>query len=293
MNKEIRGIIPPLLTPFTPAGEVYEKGLRNLVEFLIPHIDGLYPCGTYGSGPLMSVEQRKKVAEIVVDQVKGRIPVIIHVGAADTKSTIELAQHAEKIGADAVGSIPPYYYSYTDEELLNHYRKLLESVKIPVYLYNNPKVSGNPVSPELLGKIAELGLAGVKDSSFDLINFYFYRIAVDKSDFNFIIGTEALYLPAAEAGACAVISGLANVFPEVMHELYSSIKGKEFEKAVNLQIRVMQIREVIKMGPTIPICHSILKMRGVDAGVPKLPFLPISADLEERIRRKLLKFDLI
>lgn len=294
MNKEIKGIIPPLLTPFTREGEVYEKGLRELLEFLLPHINGLYPCGTYGSGPLMSIEQRKKVAEIIVDQVKDRIPVIIHVGSADTQSTIDLAKHAEKTGADAVGCIPPYYYKYSEEELLNHYRELLNSVKIPVYLYNNPKLSGNPISPKLLSRIAEFGLAGVKDSAFDLINFCFYRMAVSKPDFNFIIGTEAIYLPAAQVGAIATISGLANVFPEVMQELYESIKKKEFEKAAKLQMRVLQIRQVIKKaGATVPICYSILKMRGVDAGMPKLPFLPISTDLEEKVREELSKFGLI
>jgi len=293
MSKEIKGIIPPLLTPFTPKGEVYEKGLRDLLEFLLPHINGLYPCGTYGSGPLMSLEQRKKVAEIIVDQVKGRIPVIIHIGTADTHSTIELAKHAEKIGADAVGCIPPYYYKYGEEELFNHYRELINSVKIPVYLYNNPKLSGNPISPELLNRIADIGLAGVKDSVFDLLNFCFYRIAVSKPDFNFIIGTEAIYLSAAQVGAVAVISGLANVFPEVMQELYETIEKKDFEKATKLQMRVLQIRQVIKMGPTVPICHSILKMRGVDVGVPKLPSLPVSADLEKKVREELSKLGLI
>jgi len=293
MKKQIKGIIPPLLTPFTPEGRVYEKGLRELLEFLIPHIDGLFPCGTYGSGPLMSLEQRKKVAEIVVDQVNGRIPVIIHVGAADTRSTIELAKHAENIGADAVGSIPPYYYSYGQDELFNHYRELLDSVQIPVYLYNNPKVSGNRISPELLARIAELGLAGVKDSSFDLINFYLYRIAVKRANFKFIVGTEAIFLPAAEAGACATISGLANVFPEVMQQLYQAIEQKEIEKAIQLQLRVLEIRKVIKMGPTVPICHSILRIRGVDAGVPKLPFLSISEELEKKVREELSQLGLI
>lgn len=293
MNKEIKGVISPLLTPFTPEGEVYEKGLRELIEFLISHIDGLFPCGTYGSGPLMRLEQRKKVAEVVVDQVKGRIPVILHVGCADTQSAIDLAKHAEKIGADAVASVPPYYYQYGEDEILNHYRQLLNAVKVPVYLYNNPHASGNPVSPNLLAKTAELGLAGVKDSAFDLINFYFYRMSVKKPDFNFIVGTEAIYLPAAQAGATGAVCGLANVFPEVLAKLRDSIEKKDFDNAAKLQVRVLRIRQVIKMGPTIPICHSILKMRGVDAGVPKLPFLPVPDELQQKIRVALAELNLI
>jgi len=294
MNKEIKGIIPPLLTPFTPEGEVYEKGLRRLVDFLILHrVDGLFLCGTYGSGPLMTIEQRKRVAEIVIDQVKDRIPVIVHVGSADTKSTLDLASHAEEIGADAVASVPPYYYSHSEDVLLNHYRRLINSVKIPTYLYNNPKTSGNPVSPELLAKIAELGLSGVKDSSFDLLNFYFYVMAVKRPGFKFIVGTEALYLPATQAGAVGAVCGLANVFPEVLVDLRTSIEKRDFDNATKLQAKTLRIRKVMKMGPTIPICHSILKMRGVDAGVPKLPFLPISGAFEYKIREELAKLNLI
>ena len=99
---EFKGIYPPMMTAFTEDGEIYEKGTRNIVDFIVPHVQGLYPCGTYGSGPMMSPEERKKVAEIVLDQVNGRVPVILHVGTADTKTTIELAQHAQSIGAGAL-----------------------------------------------------------------------------------------------------------------------------------------------------------------------------------------------
>jgi dihydrodipicolinate synthase/N-acetylneuraminate lyase len=95
--KDFKGIIPPIMTAFTRDGEVYEKGTREIIEFLVPHVQGLYPCGSYGSGPMMLIEERKKVAEIMVDQVRGRAAIIVHVGTADTRTTVELARHAEAI----------------------------------------------------------------------------------------------------------------------------------------------------------------------------------------------------
>jgi len=161
---DFKGIIPPIMTAFTKEGNIYEKGMREIVDFIVPHVQGLYPCGTYGSGPMMSPEERKKVAEIIINQVRGRIPVIVHVGTADTKNTIELARHAEAIGAQGVGAITPYYNSYNEDAIFVHFQQLINAVNIPVFLYNNPKTSGNSVSVDLLLRLAREGLAGVKDS---------------------------------------------------------------------------------------------------------------------------------
>jgi 4-hydroxy-tetrahydrodipicolinate synthase len=103
MAREVKGIIPPLTTPFAESGEVYKEGLRRLVEFQVESgVHSLFICGTYGSGLVMSVQERKTVHEVVVDQVGGRITVIAHVGTASTARSVELAQHAERVGADYV-----------------------------------------------------------------------------------------------------------------------------------------------------------------------------------------------
>ena len=147
--KDFKGVIPPIMTAFTKEGAVYEEGTRAIVDFIVPHVQGLYPCGTYGSGPMMSLEERKRAAEIIIDQVNGRIPVIVHVGTADTRTTIELARHAQSIGAEAVGAIVPYYNKFDENTIFTHFQMLIQSVKIPVFLYDNPTCSGNKISTNL------------------------------------------------------------------------------------------------------------------------------------------------
>jgi 4-hydroxy-tetrahydrodipicolinate synthase len=292
MNKQFKGIIPPVITCFGKDGKFDETAQREVVRFQAKYIDGFYPCGTYGSGPLMTTEERKRVAEVVIEE-KGSCKVIVHVGAVNTAQTIELAKHAQTAGADAVGAIPPYYYRYTSDQLLDHYRALLEAVDIPVFLYNNPGLSGNPISPDMLAQLAGEGLAGVKDSAFDLVNFYLYMLKVKQPNFTFIIGTEAIAAPALDAGASGVISGLANVFPELMASFYQTWKAGDHKKTGEAQVQVVKARAILKYGPTLTMTYAVLKMRGINAGHPRRPYQDIPVDLYERVEREFREMGLL
>ncbi len=289
---EFTGIIPPVITGFDGQGRFDPGRQRDIMGFLNPHVHGFYPCGTYGSGPLMGTEDRKRVAEAVIRD-KGKAYVIVHVGAASTAETLDLARHAESAGADAVGAIPPYYFKYPQSELLEHYRALIRAVKIPVFLYNNPDLSGNPISPEMLKTLAEEGLAGVKDSAFDLVNFYLYLIKVKKPGFQFIVGTEAIAQGALDAGACGVIAGLANVFPEMLTDFYETWKKGDAKATAEKQLRIVQARAVMKYGPTLTMTYAVLRMRGIDPGFPKAPHREISRELYDRARGELREMGLV
>ena len=180
MEKRIAGIIPPLLTAFDKKGAFDEKAQREIVSFLADKVQGFYPCGTYGSGPLMSVEERKRVAEVVIDEAAGRVPVILHVGGPTTQFAVELAQHAEKAGAIAVASVPPIYYGFKEPEVERHFQALVDAVNVPVLVYNNPKTTGVSISAGFLNRLAKLGVRGVKDSSFDIMVFYTYLWTVER-----------------------------------------------------------------------------------------------------------------
>jgi dihydrodipicolinate synthase/N-acetylneuraminate lyase len=291
---DFKGIIPPIMTAFTGEGEIYEKGTREIVDFLIPYVHGLYPCGTYGCGPMMSISERKRVAEIIIDQTRGRVPVIVHVGTADTKNTIELARHAEKIGAQAVAAIVPYYNKYSEDAIFLHFQKLIDAVNIPVFLYNYPAYSGNSISSNLLVRLAKEGLGGVKDSTFDIINYYHSRIALQEfPEFNLIIGTEALLVSAFDFGAKASVAGLGNVYPELMRKFYDAYLTGNREDLKRLQEKVLVVRQITQFGPTIPTCHAILKLRGIDSGYPRLPYTQIPAETERRVKEALQKMELL
>lgn len=284
MSKEIKGIIPPVITSFDQEGNFDEGAQREIIRFLLPNVHGFYPTGTYGSGPLMTNEERKKVAEVIIDEVGGRVPVIMHVGACSTAQAVDLAKHAEAAGADAVASVPPWYYRYPEADLLDYYRALIQAVRIPVFLYNNPDLSGNPVTPAMVKTLAAEGLAGYKDSKFDILNFYAFLEAVKDPKFIPIVGTEAIAAAAVEAGAKGVVSGLANVWPEVMQELWDVLQTNDGRKSAQVQFKVNRARSLMKLGPTLVTCYEVLRMRGVNAGYPRRPYSLLSEETRAKVK---------
>jgi N-acetylneuraminate lyase/4-hydroxy-tetrahydrodipicolinate synthase len=281
MTKELQGIIPPLTTPFTEGGDVYETGLRRLVEFQIENgSHGLFICGTYGSGPIMTVEERKQVHEIVVDQAKGRITVVAHIGSTSTAQAAELARHAESAGTDYVASIPPYYHRHDERTVVEYFCALVRAVELPVYVYNNPKASGVTITPSFLHHLADVGVQGIKDSGFSFIELTHFMLAMeDKPDFRFIVGTEALALPAFIVGAKGSVSGLANAFPELVVKLWDLFQAGEYGEAARVQMQVNKARQILHIpSSTNAACYAVLHERGVDVGYPKAPILPVRED---------------
>jgi 4-hydroxy-tetrahydrodipicolinate synthase len=281
MTHPPKGIIPPLTTPFTADGRVYEKGLRQLVDFQLEKgSHGLFVCGTYGSGPLMRLEERMEVLEIVLNQARNRITVIAHVGTASTEQSVELARHADNAGADCVASVPPYYYHHDERSVISYFRTLVESVHAPVYVYNNPKTSGVVVTPGMLRRLGDVGVAGIKDSGFSYIDFTHLVLAMDeRPGFRLIVGTEGIALPAWMAGAKGCVSGLANAFPEIMAELWNLFEAGNYGEAARLQLKVNRARQILHIASsTNAAIYHILHARGIDAGYPKLPMLPVEED---------------
>jgi len=273
VEKKITGVIPPLLTGFDEKGNYDSAVQKEITAYLVDKVQGFYICGTYGSGPLMTGDERERVAEDVISQVKGRIPVIVHVGGCSTRSVVDLARHAEGIGADAVAAVPPIYYGFGEDAVLRHFEALRTAVSIPVFVYNNPKTTGVSVTPSMVAKLVELGVDGIKDSSFSIITFWSQMWAVKKPDFISVIGTEALILPAVSMGAHAAVCGLANAIPEPVVELFQAVEAKDLDKAAPLQAKVSKMRDIMHLGPTLPMIQAVLRARGVNAGFPRMPFV--------------------
>jgi len=296
MEPELFGIIPPLTTPFTADGEVFEEGLRRLVEFQIEKgSHGLFICGTYGSGPLMTSEQRRRVHEIVLDQAKGRIAIVAHVGSASTVQAVELARHAVSIGIPYVASVAPFYLRYDDRSLTEYFRALVEAVDVPVYVYNNPQASGNPVSPALLRRLGEVGVKGIKDSGFGFIELTHLMLAMqDRPDFRFIVGTEGIALASFMVGARGCVAGLANAFPEIMVELWDLFANKQYEEAGRMQLKVNRARQILHIpSSTNAACYAALKARGIDVGYPKVPVLPVEEAVAAKMNDEFRKLGLL
>jgi len=291
--KKMYGVVPPLVTAFKENGEIDRDAQRIIVSFLKEQVHGLFVCGSYGSGPLMNVEERKKVFEITAKEVDGRIPVIAHVGTTNLRDSIALAQHAEKFGADRIASVPPYYYHHTEESIIHFYSELVKSVKIPVYIYNNPKTVGYGVDEKLILKLAEVGVKGVKDSSFDIMMLANY-LRKTPEDFDVVPGTEAMWLSAAALGARAFIPGLGNAFPEICVELFEAGINGDLKRCREIQKKVNSLRDVMySAGSTIVAVYTMLEFRGVVKAYPRSPFIQMGADRKNQFKEKLIELGVL
>ncbi|RXJ02047.1 dihydrodipicolinate synthase family protein [Anaerobacillus alkaliphilus] len=292
----IHGVIPAVLTPFTERGEINEKALRDYINFLISKgVHGLFPLGTNGCGPLMSVADRKKVISIVVDETKKRVPVIVHTGAISTQETIEVTEYAHEVGTDACAVVTPWYFPLDDTSLELHFTAVAEAIpSLPMYLYNIPGNAKNELTPKLVGRLAEKhgNIVGIKDSSKDLSRLKDY-LSVLGEGYDVVVGTDALVYPALEMGATGVVSAVGNCFPEVMVELYEAFISGEFSKTKELQYRANEVRDVLKLGSYITPYYEALKLRGVDVGKVKLPLRALTELEKEKLKQGLQELNLL
>jgi len=284
MDFTVRGIIVPIITPFDENDRLDVSAINLLVEFLISRgVHGLFPGGTTGEGPLLSLVERCQLAESVVDAVGTRIPVIVHTGAMTTKDTLTLTQHAKKIGAQAAAIIPPYFYHYSDRALFKHFDFVASCVPdFPLYLYNNPSVSGNNLSIELINELRNKcpNIIGMKDSSGNLDTLL--SISMDQSSFNTISGSDENILSSIALGLDACVSGNANVIPELIVALYNAADGGDLELARELQQQLNEVRWLLGDGKDLSIFKGILKYRGLSVGSVRRPLLQTPENVIEK-----------
>lgn len=286
--KNFRGAMPALITPFNADGQIDVPKFKTFLEWLVPQVSGLYVNGSYGSGPIMSVNQRKQALEVVSETVNGRVPIILHAGDPDTLTSIELAKHAETQKVSAIASLTPYYYLHGREEIDTHFLKLIDAVSTPIFLYNNPKYTNFCVTPEQVVNLAEKGLAGLKDSSASIQLFYDLVAATKHfDDFQVFVGSQTILLPALVGGGRGCVSGLSNLYPKVVNGIFDAAEAGDYEGALKIQREANLLRKLTGAGIPVPFYHSALRYRGVDIGVPKLPMLPKSAEEEAQIAKAL------
>jgi len=297
LTKRIEGIVTALVTPFNLEGELDESALERIVEFQIAkRVHGLYPCATFGEGPTMTLEQRKRVAEIVIEKSRHHVPVVVQVGAPDASTTIELARHAEHVGADAIAVVTPYYYNPDEKALVEYYRQVSEKVAIPIFIYNIPYRTTVNITPDIALKIVEAAprVQGIKDSSRDFMQVLEY---IEKLPRDFIIlnGADAYILPALIMGAAGAMSAYSNAFPELYVSLYDLFKKGDYDKAREVQFKINITRRILRLHaqPFIQPVKEAMRMRGIPAGFVRRPLRPMTEQEIDDLRSKLKKLDLL
>lgn len=292
LDFSVRGVITALITPFDEQGHVHEQSLERLVEFQIrAGVHGLSPCGTTGEVALLSVEERQRVAEIVVRTARGRVPVLVHTGAPSTETTIALTRHAQKIGASAATVVTPWYYRYSDDALIQHYVRVAESVPdFPIYLYNIPQLTGNDLKPAVVHAITARcpNVVGLKDSCGVLAQII-DSAAARGGKFNVAIGSDGLLLSAAVAGIGAAISGNANAVPELFAEFYRALWSNDWASAQVVQARIQHVRRILKDGGDLSLFKAVVSRRGIPCGGVRAPLLNASPQTIDAAIRALLE----
>lgn len=286
-NREMKGVIPPMITSFKKNGDLDKRAIKEVVSFLKTRVHGLFVNGTYGCGLMMNVNERKEVLETVMEEAGDSIQVCVHIGATTNRDAIDLGKHAAEIGVVGVASVPPYYYPHKEADIESYFENLINEIEAPVYFYNNPVTTSFAADAGILSRLAEKGLKGVKDSSFDILTFYSFIRSVKKEGFHFIMGSEALILPAVIMGGRASVAGMANCLPEEVVALWQASENGDIEKASKLQKKILNLRDVFKSGSTIPLVHQTLRERGVNAGYPRAPFREQPVEVWKEVRSKL------
>ena len=288
LKKPPYGIIPAMVTPLTAEDEVNEPALRRLTNHLIEGgSHGVFAVGSQGEFWAFSPEEKQRIWEIVVDETRGRVPVYAGSAAETTRETIALTRLAEKVGADAVSVLTPYFISPNDDQLYDHYRAVAEGTGLPVVLYTNPARTGVKVSPALMARLTQIdNIVGIKDSSGELeLTAEYIRQAPEK--FSVLMGRDTLILAALQYGAKGAIAATANVKPSLVVEIYKRFVAGDLEGALEAQRALAPLRLAFTWGTFPVVIKEALDLMGMDGGPARAPVGPLSPEQRERLKKVL------
>lgn len=290
MKDKFTGIFPALLTPFKINGDINENSLRKLVRLNIEKgVSGFYVGGSTAEAFLMSLDERKKALEIVVGETHNEATVIAHVGTMATAHSLELAHHAESVGVDAISAVAPFYYKYTFDEIKTYYLDIVNSVDVPMIIYNFPNFSGVTLSADNARELLEhQNIIGIKHTSNDFFALErFKRICEDIIVFN---GFDEMFLSGLIAGADGGIGSTYNYMAEKFIEMQRLFNKGEIEKARKIQQTVNTIIDaMIPMG-VMQAEKAILSIMGIEMGECRKPFRPITKEQNEQLKQLVEKY---
>ncbi|WP_409342306.1 N-acetylneuraminate lyase [Paenibacillus sp. MBLB4367] len=279
------GIIPALITPYDGSGAISEPATRKLVRHLLnERVNGFYLSGSTGEGFLQSVAEREAFLEIVVDEVRGAVPVIAHVGAMDTATCLELTKHAAQAGADAVSAVAPFYYKHGPEQVRGHYLDIANAADIPLILYHFPAMTGVQSTVRFYEELSkEENIIGVKFTSKDTFELQ-QLLEACGPDFLVFNGPDECLLAGLAVGCCGAIGSTYNIMPALFGELYLSFREGKWDEARALQAKANRVIAELLKYDFIAFEREILRLQGIDAGLPRKPIQQLTEEERTQIR---------
>ena len=292
--EKFHGASVAIVTPFID-GRLDEKGLVDLIEFQIANgTHGIVPCGTTGESATLDFAEHKRVIELTVQTVAGRVPVIAGTGANSTLEAIELTESAKESGADAVLSVTPYYNKPNPEGLYRHFKAIAEAVDIPMFLYNVPGRTAINMLPETVARLSQVkNIIGIKEAcgSIEQVSDV---IRLCPRDFIVLSGDDFTAMPTVLIGGKGVISVISNVYPNGMAEMMNAALAGDLEKANALHYRMYPLMKALFCAPNPVPAKAAMEILGkIRSGLPRLPLAPLDAAGIEKLKTAMSGLELI
>jgi 4-hydroxy-tetrahydrodipicolinate synthase len=282
--KKLEGIIAPMATALTRDEKIDVKTTRTLVDFLIDGgIDGLFPLGTSGEFALFDRKERRTVVETVVDQTKGRVPVLAGVSDPSLENVLAFAKDAEDAGADAIVATPPYYYATGEDGLFSHFETIAQKSALPLVVYNIPEWTHLFVPPSVVQRLAENQLVvGMKYTEYNLLNLLrFLKVAGTR--IAIFTGSDAMTFTNLEFGGSGGVIGVANVMPKLASRVFDEFKRGNLEAARLAQLRLLPIIEAIGVGRFPAGLKEAMRIVGMPVGGVKSPLQGLTEDQQKSV----------
>lgn len=283
-----KGVIPAVITVFDQHEEIDEVSTRAFIRYLLSfNIGGLYLTGSTGEGFLMTPEERMRYVDIVMSEVNGKVPVVVHVGAISTKTSIALAQHAERAGADGISSVPPFYWRFTENQIIDYYRDIAESTSIPMIVYNIPLAG--LMSIQTIVKLSKLkNVAGIKYTASTLYEVTQIKDACGQS---FLVygGADEMASSNLALGVEGIIGSFYNMIPDLFIQIDNAVRLGDQSEATRLQGQALRIiMNILAHGSMTAAMKACLRHAGVPAGYARRPFNNFTPEEENAIIQSLL-----
>jgi 4-hydroxy-tetrahydrodipicolinate synthase len=294
MRTSFTGVGTALVTPFTKSGDLDERAVRRLGRRQIDAgVHFLVPCGTTGENPTLTLAERVRIVETLVDEAAGKTPVLAGAGGYDTREIIHLADEMRKAGAHGLLSVTPYYNKPTQEGLYQHFRAIADSTPLPVIVYNVPGRTGVNVEPATLARLAGIAnIVGVKEASGNITQMCEVCNVVPET-FIVLSGDDAITLPLMAVGGRGIISVVSNEIPADMVKMVEAAERGDFASARAIHRRILPLMQInfIESNP-VPLKAAMAAM-GLLEEAYRLPMCPPKPESKEKILKVLKALDLL
>lgn len=271
---EIKGIIPPIVTPMNEDESVNLEALRRLIDRQIKAgVHGIFALGTNGEFYILSAEEKEAVLEAAIDAAGGRVPVYAGTGCPGTRETIRFSRRAKDMGADVLSIICPYFAAVSQNEIQEHFTAVAKAVDMPIVIYNMPARTGANIAPATIARLAQIdNIVAVKDSSGNFDNMLQYIEQTRDRDFTVLSGNDSLILWNLLAGGSGGIAGIANIYPHTLVSIYETFAAGDAVKAKEIQDSIRDIRSNFRFGNPNTIVKKAVNLLGYPAGPCRAPF---------------------